>query len=680
MSEELHGDFETFSRCNLKTDGLDRYAKDSSTGIHCLGYAFGNEAPQVWTPRSPRRESERFLDHVAAGGLFYAHNAAFELALWNQVAVPRYGWPILKPEQVRCTMVMCYAMALPGALENAAPALGLVPRKDLAGHRVMLKLCKPHPKTDELYVYEDCPEDFEALYSYCAQDVVVERELAKRLLPLRPAEQKLWALDYKINQQGVLVDLPAIAKALKLVKLEKERLDKAMFAVTQGQVAHCTEVALLLQWIDLQGVEVPTTTSKTGEVKASLSKASVLDALEDQDLPDQVRVALELRQEAARSSTAKILSMQVHAADDGRVRGIHQFHGAGTGRWAGRMIQGQNLPRPRAGIKQKDIEDMFAHLDNYQYLDLLYGPVLSVLADCIRGLIIAPPGKDLIAVDFSAVEARVLAWLAGDEATLEVFRTHGKIYEHAASGIYRKPMEDVTKDERQIGKVSVLALGYGGGIGAFQSMAKNYFIKVPDAQADEIKKAWRLSHPEIVQFWYDLDDAAMAALTAGGQHSAGAPGRQVTFLKNGSFLWCKLPSGRLLCYPYPEVRTVVTPWGSDREAVTFMTVTDPSLGRKVLPDPNASGKWQRVSTYGGSWAENVTQAVARDLLAEALLRLDQHGATIDAHVHDEAVLEVPSTAGPETVKKIEALFAINPSWAEGLPLAAEGWRGPRFRK
>jgi len=670
----LHIDFESYSACDLKTAGLANYAADPSTGVHCLAYAFDDEPVQVmdshcfWTPFNDDIHA-RVIEHVEAGGLVYAHNVAFELAIWNSVMVEHYEWPELKPEQCRCTMNMAYAMALPGALENAAPALGIAQRKDAAGKRIMLQLCKPKPD-GTFWRYEDDPAKFEALYSYCKTDVEVERALHARLRELDPSEQRLWNLDYKINNHGLLVDLLAIDKAIALVASEKKRLDAEMLRTTGGVVGSCTEVQLLVKWIRAQGVEVK-----------GVAKADVLDAL-DGDLPANVRRALELRKEAAKSSTAKLIAMKERASKDGRVRGCHQFHGASTGRWAGRGIQVQNFPRPRPTTKAADVEKMIALFSKPDQLDMLYGPTMDALADCLRGMIAAPPGKELIAVDFSAIEARVAAWLAGQESVLEIFRTHGKIYEHAAAGIYNCKIEDIGKHDprRQVGKVAILALGYGGGVGAFQSMAKNYNVRISDDEAEQIKQAWRATNPSITSYWYALEAAAMDAVTEGGIHSVGPVGRQVHFKKDGSFLWCKLPSGRLLCYPYPEIRTVTTPWGSERDALTFMSVVASGQKLKAIPDANESGTWKRVSTFGGSVFENLVQAVARDLLAEALLRFDQHGATITAHVHDELVIEIDQNAGPDVLKKCEALMAEVPAWAPGLPLAAEGWRGPRYRK
>lgn len=681
----LHIDFETFSACELKERGLHNYATDPTTGVHCMAYAFDDGPVNLFSgaaldPARAHGDFRRELEyHIASGGLVYAHNAAFELAIWNNILVPRYGWPSLLPEQCRCTMAMCYAMSLPGALANAAPALGIEQRKDQAGARVMMQLAKPKDtrtptptKPDDYRFWQpsDDPAKFEQLYAYCRQDVEVERAIHGRLMELSDYEQNLWCLDFKVNERGVQVDVAAIDKAIGLVQAEQKRLNAEMLKVTSGVVGACTEVQLLVKWIRSQGVEIK-----------GLAKADVLDALSG-ELPANVAAALRLRKEAAKSSTAKLIAMKERASADGRVRGIHQYHGASTGRWAGRGIQTQNYPRPRPGTQPEHIEDIIASIMRTanksdlsatqierDYIDMMYGPVLDAVADSLRGMLTAKPGHELIAVDFSAIEARVLAWLAGEESVLDIFRTHGKIYEHAAAGIYHVPMEKVTKDQRQIGKVSVLALGYGGGIGAFQSMARNYNVKVADHEADEIKKAWRAANPKIVQYWYALEHAAMTAIKDGGLVLAAAPyGRQVAFKKSGSFLWCKLPSGRVLCYPYPKIAERETPWGEMKEGVHFMSVN------------GVTNKWEETSTYGGSLAENVTQAVARDLLAHSMFTLEKAGYKIVMHIHDECVVEIATQEDNSTLQRVEALMAQTPPWAAGLPVSAEGWRAKRYRK
>lgn len=665
----LHIDFESFSACDLPAAGLHNYAVHPTTGVHCMAFAFDDEPVSIWIAGEFCYDLTRVFQHVRAGGLVYAHNAPFELNIWNEICVPRFGWQPLDYKQVRCTMAMCYAMGMPGALENAAPALGVEQRKDAFGKRVMMQLAKP--REDGSFITPTvAPEKFEQLYSYCKTDVEVERALHHRLMELPDDEQLIWQIDYEINQRGVAVDLPSIDKAIALVEAETRRLNAAMLAATGGAIASCSEVALLGKWIRLQGVDIK-----------GVAKSDVLDALGG-DLPDNVRAVLHLRKEAAKSSTAKLIAMKNRASPDGRVRGTKQYHGAATGRWAGRGMQTDNFPRPRKGMEAAQISDVLTHLDQRDYIDMMYGPVLDAMADTLRSMIVASEGCDLIAQDFSAIEARVLAWLAGEQKVLDIFQTHGKIYEHAASGIFHVAMSDVTYAQRQVGKVAILALGYGGGVGAFQTMAKGYNVKVPDAEADEIKTAWRNVHPKIVRYWYALEDAAIAALREGGVHKAGALGRQVAFKKSGSFLWCQLPSGRVLCYPYPEIRQIETPWGAPKEALTYMTELDSTAAKKRAPlkDDCAKGRWQRISTYGGSLAENVTQAVAADLLRHSIITISDAGYPIVMHVHDEIVVEIESVCDDSSLTTIEHLMSQTPPWAAGLPVSAEGWRAKRYRK
>ena len=687
--QSLGLDFETFSEVNLKKSGLHNYATHPSTGIHCFSYGLTVDSIKTWV------EGESFPEdlaaHIESGGIITAWNAAFEWSLWNLCAVRRYGWKPLPISQVRCTMVRAYAMALPGALEDAAPALGVDQRKDAEGRRIMLQLSKPK-KDGTLWRRDaDSLDKFLKLYDYNKQDVRTELACLDRLMELSPSENTLWELDHKINNRGVMCDLPSIEKAIAIVEAEQKRLNHEMLEITGGVVGSCNEVQMLGKWIKAQGVEMD-----------GLAKADVLNALagiegvyqvieneagEATDvippgmtLPPQVRRALELRQEAAKSSTAKLVAMREKASADGRIRNLHQFHAASTGRWAGRGVQTQNLPRPRLGTTQENVDAMFSMLDDKEMFDLFYGPSLPAISDCIRGMLIAAEGNELVACDFSQVEARALPWLTGQDNVLEVFRTHGKIYEHAASGIYHVPMEEVNWFQRLVGKVSILALGYGGAVGAFQSMAKNYNVKVRDDEAEEIKTNWREANKKTVQYWYDLERAALSAMESNGVYAVGPAGRQVKFRKAGSFLWMLLPSNRTLCYPYPEIRTVMTPWGAEKEALTFMTIVDQTKKSKVLPDLNSKGRWQRVSTHGGPLAENATQGFCRDLLATAMTAIEAEGISIVIHVHDEPVAEVAKFRAQYALERMVAIMSRTPSYAPGLPLAAEGWTGRRYRK
>lgn len=343
-------DFETFSQIDLKKSGLHNYATDPSTGAHCLSYGPDPEHIHTWVEGEPFPADLRV--HIESGGIITAWNAAFELAIWNLCCVPRYGWPPLPITQVRCSMVRAYAMALPGALEDAAPALGVDQRKDAAGHRIMLQLSKP--KKDGTMWRRDAEslDKFLSLYSYNKQDVRTELACLDRLMELSPSETLLWELDYKINNRGVLCDLASVDKAIAIIQSEQKRLNAEMLKVTGSVVGSCNEVQMLVKWIASRGVEVP-----------GAAKADVLDAL-DGELPDDVRAALSLRQEAAKSSTAKLIAMREKASADGRLRNMHQFHAASTGRWAGRGIQPHNLPKSDM-MSASDINSFFEFLGGW---------------------------------------------------------------------------------------------------------------------------------------------------------------------------------------------------------------------------------------------------------------------------------------------------------------------------
>jgi len=299
-------------------------------------------------------------------------------------------------------------------------------------------------------------------------------------------------------------------------------------------------------------------------------------------------------------------------------------------------------------------------------IDVFYGPPLKTIASCLRGFITAAPGNKLIAVDFSSIESRVLAWLASEENKLNIFRTHGKMYEHAATQIYGIRMDQVTSEQRQIGKVSELALGFQGGVVAFQSMAKNYNVKIPDQKAEDIKQRWRDANRNIVAYWYRLEDAAIAAnRTPGEKFHVGVKGRHITYMKKGSFLMCRLPSGRVIFYPYPRMATVRTPWGEPKNALTYKSEVDRHFRRRAA--------------YGGLLAENITQAVARDLLRDGIFRWESNGYPVVMHVHDEIVSEVKNN-NKKTLAEAEALMCEVPEWATGLPINADGWEGKRYRK
>lgn len=645
-------DFETYSSADLKAVGTYLYATHPSTGIFCMSWGSTPDDIKTW------KEGEPFpadlAAHIKNNGIFSAWNMAFELLIWNNVGVKKYGWPELPVQQTICSMATAQAMSLPGALVNAAPVLNVEESKLYEGWQVMRKLSAPK-KDGALYRYEDCPEQFELLYEYNRQDVRTELACLSRMINLSDKEIAIWRLHYEINKRGIQIDVASVTKAYALVKKEMERLRCEIAEVTDGALHSATQSVALAKWVRSQGVEID-----------SVAESDVAEVLLRDDLPASVRRALEIRREASSGSTAKFDRLLSSVCSDGVVRGLFRYHGAATGRWSGEGVQPQNLPR--GDLKPENVDDVLTHLDTPEYIVEKYGAPMDVLPSCLRGVFVARPGRTLIAVDFSAIEARVLAWLAGEESVLEVFRSGDDIYKTAAANIYHIDKDKVTALQRQVGKVAILALGYQGGAKAFQLMAKNYKVDVTETEADIIKNAWRAANPNIQAYWWDLEKAATAAYKHEGVHVAGPKGRQVKFKRSGSFLWCLLPSNRALCYPYPSVERRKAPWGDNKDVLCYSGVE------------SQTKKWVKKHTYGGKLAENITQAVARDLLAEAMLRVDRAGFDIVMHIHDEIVVEVPENEAETAQKEIERLMTITPHWAKGLPVEAAGWYGKRYRK
>lgn len=649
-------DFETRSVADLREIGLYNYARDKTTDVLCLGWKHIDPPSQTFV-RGPADVPDFILRHAERGGTFIAHNAPFEIEIWNNVCALKYGWPRVKPEQFICTMAMAYAMGLPGALAEAAAAVGLDAQKDMKGHRLMLQMARP--RTLDPLTWWDDEDRTNRLFSYCGTDVDTEAELYDRLQDLNPRERKIWLIDQKINARGMCVDTTLAAKAIEVCRETSEEFKKHIYTLTEGAVSTPSEVKRLTDWVREQGVNIP-----------SLSKADVLDALTETELPVKVEKALRIRKEAGKTSVSKLDKMIETAGRDHRLRGMYQYHGAATGRWAGRAVQLQNFPRPRYGMGDMEISEIIELVmrGDVRTLDVMYGPTLDAVADMLRGCLRAAPGKVLAVADYSAIESRGLAWLSGNQPKLDVFWSHGKIYEHVAAGIFGVHISEVDEHKRFIGKVAELALGYGGGVGAFQQMARAYGLKVTDEQAESIKVGWRESNPQTVRYWYALNDAAMAAVDNPGMTTyAGSGAAQIAWKVQGSFLWCRLPSGRLLCYPYPKIEEVETPWGAMKDALTYMYVD------------SFSKKWVRGSTHGGVLAENITQAICRDQMADAMVRCEEEDEfPIVLHTHDELCAE--KDAGFSDIKAFEDLISITEPWAKGFPVKAKGWIGERYRK
>jgi DNA polymerase len=708
MSDILFGDFETQSANELTDSGVDVYSKHRTTEAVCLGAAFNNEPVSLWKYGEPLEP--RIANHIKKGGILVAHNAPFELNIWNNVCVPKYGWPKLDIEQVFCTMAMANAMGLPSSLGQAAPAAGLEQVKDASAHRIMLQIAKPRTYLNGepiFWQYKDIPEKFEHLYRYCKQDVAVERGLFYRLNPLSTKERKIWVLDQKINQRGIGIDLPLVKECSVMVDLEQKKLKQKLLEVTDGCVNSFNAHVPLRKWANARGVKTD-----------SVDKEAVSALLKRKDIPSDVREAFEIRKAAAKSSTAKLFAMLV-GCTKGRARYTFEYYGAKqTGRWAGRRLQLHNMPRPK--LKQKQIEDALTRFKNPEEIEMLYGDIMQTASDCLRAFLIPSRSNKFLTADFSNIEGRCLAWLANEEWKLKAFSEFDEgvgrdlyILEYArAFGI---EASEVTDDQRQIGKVITLSMGYQGGVGAFQNMAKNYGVRVSDEKADELKKAWRGANPRIVRYWYEVDDAVRDAIeNKGSTYAVGVGPARVFFKVIGSFLCAKLPGGRIMYYPYPDIQKqiwvtlcdpkVKNPTQSNKglksrafigktkalaiaEAEAYAKKkkwemkevgepTDAIVYKSVDADTK---QWQYTSTYGASIVENLCQAISRNVLAEALLRLDEAGYPVVLHVHDEIVSEVKDDKAFD-LNTYEKLMSEVPEWATGFPIAAKGWEGKRYRK
>jgi len=426
----------------------------------------------------------------------------------------------------------------------------------------------------------------------------------------------------------------------------------------------CTALGPIKDWLEAHGVP---------EAQNGLAKPDVVEFLARDDLSPEARRVLTLRQEAGKASTAKFDVMLNRAGEDGRLRQMYQYHGAATGRWAGRAVQTHNLPRnmPKGEVVEQIMS--LVRAGDHDTIDAIYGAPLSEVSRCLRSFFWAEEGKLLCSGDFANVEGRGQAWFAGEGWKLDAFRaadakTGPGIYELTYAKSFNVPVESVKNpsEERQVGKVMELAFGYQGGVGSFHVMSKAYGVKVSDDKADEFKTAWRAAHPRIKSTWFAIEKAAISAVQNPGEvYTCGWPGREAKFKKAGSFLWCLLPSGRAICFPYPKLLE-----GQYGPQLTYMTVPGQDKS-KVIADPHNSSNWARVATYGGSLFNNIVQGFSRDLLADLMLRLDAAGAQIVLHTHDDCNIEVDADKAEQAAKAMQQMMRTPPAWAAGFPLWAD---------
>lgn len=674
MSEQLHHlsiDLETYSTVSIGAAGSYRYILDPSFEILLFAYSLDGMPVEVIDVASGQ-VIPLWLKNALKNPLYvkHAYNAAFE---W--FALSKYlGW--LPPDQWRDTMLHALYCGYPASLDAAGRAMGLPgDKKKLTTGKALIRYfcvpCKPSNangnRTRNLPKHD--PAKWKLFKEYNGQDVVTEMEIDRRLsaFPVPAFVQKQWETDLTMNARGVAADMEMVSGALVIGATVKSQL---MAEARQlSGLDNPNSIKQLARWLTEATDSDAEITSVTKETVATMLK---------QPQPANVQRMLEIRQELGKTSTKKYDALETCIADDGRVRGLLQFYGANrTGRWAGRLVQVQNLPRTythplppaRQLVKDRNIDG----------LRLMYGSINDTLSQLIRTAFVATPGNVLIDADFSAIEARVISWLAGQEWRLEVFRTHGKIYEASASQMFHVPIEKIKKGNpeyalRQRGKVAELALGYQGGVSAMRRMDTGH--NLDDLSDDEVKgivDRWRETNSMIRDLWNIVDSAAVTVITNGGAQTIRSKTTdavitlacELDVITGTRYMTILLPSGRKLYYPSPEIG--VNRWGN------------PSVS--YMGQNQTTKRWERVETYGGKLVENIVQAIARDCLAIAIENLESQGLHVVFHIHDEVVIDTPAWADEDTMLDTVTKIMTKPiPWAQALPLNADGWVDKFFKK
>jgi len=631
-------DFETRSVIDLPDRGLDIYANDPSTEVLCMGYGTEPNNVVVYSPQHPAMGD--VLSHVRSGGKIAAWNCAFEYAIWNCVGVPKYGWPPLKLEQCIDTMAMSAACNAPQSLEDAAMFFDATYKKDPIGKKLIQKLCKPHKDG-----FNNDPELLKQLFEYCKTDVKTEMALQAHLRPLSAIEQAIWILTMRINLRGVPTSIVEVENAVQAVKNAQNEIDAECLALTGCKPS---ERAKLLKWLNDHGAGMDDMTAET-----------VSKMLQRSNLPFAIKHVLELRQNGSQTSVAKyakILDIQ----RQGRIRNTLVYHGASTGRWSSRGgLNLQNIARPTLS------DDEIAAA-----IPRVFGEArgtMSELSSLVRSAICAPDGKTFVDADFSSIENRVAAWIAGQNDKVEMFRQGMDEYNvFASEALYRVPYAEVTKDMRQISKSAVLGCMFGQGAKGLVKYAAGMGVQLSDPQAKNAVDGYRASYAKVANLWAACEAAAIDAIQTPG--TAFSANLKIKLKVARDALWMCLPSGRLICWQRPAVELVTTPWGQEK------------LGITVHSQNTYTREWKRNQLIGSSIFQSAVQGTARDFLAHAMMSLEDAGYEVINSIHDEVLLLVDEANGETALPDVERIMTTPPAWAPEFPLAAEGWYGKRYRK
>ncbi len=662
-------DYETRSRRKLEQCGAIEYAKDPSTSIFCLGWKINDGIEHIWIPELSQMPEE--LWWAFYHGILVAHSAGFERAI-TKWCLPRYiqygtiskaqaNWISRIPiNRWRCTAAKAAASSLPRSLEDGAKILKLKTQKDMVGSKLIKKYSKPRKPTKNNPNHWWCdPSDLQKIYSYCKVDLRAEYEMDQALPDLSPHEQRVWELDQKINDRGVLIDIPTVKLILTMIDEEMKRINHIIQSISKGKIETANQVKLILKWVNKHGGKV-----------ANLQAPTIRDRLAEEDIPSMARVMLECRQSGSKTSTGKYIAMLRAVGKDHRARELLLYNGAvPTARWSGKRVQPHNFARPT--VKNFNMDEAIECIkQGLHAVRMKYGDtnVMDVLVSAARGMLIASPGKELYCADFAAVEARLAFWFADHKEGIEAFRNGGKLYEEMAAEAFDMEVEDIHKDslERFVGKESVLGCQFGMGPPKFMSQCHKKGKKQVTLEiADKVVSAYRRKHHPVPEMWGNLETAAIQAIQSPGQKYAT---NKVVFYVKGKWLNIKLPSGRRLRYYKPHLRQKqlrggwlvpeIRHWG-------FYSIN----GRQV---------WGLITVWGGVFANHIIQGTARDLMACGMMNIEEAGYDFLLSIHDEGLSE--KDEGQGSVKEYVALMTKLPAWADGAPIDAEGWSGQRYHK
>lgn len=654
-------DFETYSEVNIEKKGGVAYSRHPSTQLICMAYRFSDmPAAELITPASPLLPYE-IGRHIESGGIVVAHNAAFDYRIWNQVCVPNFRWPELKLEQMLDSMALCQTFSIPASLANAGEALGIKMKKSVRGKQLIKLCCVPTKDGVQPTPWGRNSAAFKELYEYCKRDVDAVHEVLSTLprQSLLPKEQDIWRLNYDMNTHGLPCDYHTAQKIKAYIEKYIDQEVQQLPKLCGGAFESVNQIAKIKEWCRVQGYPLK-----------ALDAEAVSTAIADETCPPNVRKILELRQELGRSSTAKykkLLDLATRGEDGNWY--LHdnlQYHGATTGRWAGRGFQVHNLPRA-------SVKDPEAYIESFMNGKTVENPVFVAKA-LIRPMIKAPEGSMLLISDYKGIENRVLHWLAGDTAAIDDFNNGVDQYKVMASARYQVHYDEVTKSQRQMGKVIILGAGFGMGWAKFVETAWLQFgLRVSDDEAKAAIKAYREKYSQVPALWYGLQKAMVACISQGKRTSYGRINFGIAKVKGIVWLGMQLPSGKCVYYMEPGVGSDYIPGYESMGKVPVVT--------HMGTNPH-SKKWSRMRLIPGRITENCVQGTAREVMAQGLLNVRDRMPWVKllATVHDEAITLIKiDDISDNTVEYFNELLC-DISWADGCPLGAEGFISKRYKK